>query len=99
MCRKIDLGLGVEMDNTRGLVFVKQGIYVSSIAKIGVAEEIPRGIVEGGQLLEIAGVGKHVDIDDGPVAFGNHQTGQGSTNKAGCASYKNGLQHDTKNFT
>ena len=67
------MGFGGKVDDAGGLVLGKEGVHGGTIADVGVGKAVARGVSYRGERLEVAGVGEFVDVDDGPVAFGDQQ--------------------------
>ena len=87
MDRAIDMALCGKMHDGAGLVFGQQTGDVGSIANIAAYEDMPRVLLQAGQIAEIASVGQFVKIDHGLIVERQPVAYKIGTDEAGAASH------------
>ena len=82
----VHMTLGRQVNDSFRLVFIKQRINGCSIYNIHALKHIVRCILDIAQVLEIAGIGQHIHIDDAVLAvFVYKQANDVRANKSGTA--------------
>ena len=81
----VDMGLGGEVHDGAGLMLGEQARNQFGIPDIAADKGVAWISLEGGKVLEIAGVGELVEIDDGVLLQGDPVEDEVGTDEAGSA--------------
>jgi len=85
----VDVALGGEIDDRARLVFGQQFANQGTITDVALHEEVPTVALQTGQILQIAGIGELVEIEDRFVVGFKPVEYEVRADEAGAASYEN----------
>jgi len=81
----VDVALGRKIDHGARLVLEQQGGHQRRVAKIAFYKDMAIVTVQRGQVLQIAGVGEFVEVDDQLIRLGQPVEHKIAANKTGAA--------------
>ena len=82
----VDVRFGCKVDDGAGFVVGKKAGYQRGIADVSTYEDVTRVALQAGEILEIAGVGEFVEIDDGLIGLIQPVENEIAADKSGTAS-------------
>ena len=83
--RAVHVALGGEMHDDVGLVILEDAAERAGIADVGVFEAVARVVGDTGQIVEVAGVGQLVEVQDLVIGVGDEVAHDSRADEA-CAS-------------
>ena len=81
----VDVRFSGKIDDGAGFVFGKKARYQRSIADVATYEDVTWVALQAGEILEIAGVGEFVEIDDGLIGLIQPVENEIAADKSGTA--------------
>ena len=81
----VDVRFGGKIDDGAGLVLGEQLGDEVEVADVALDEDVARVALERGEVLEVAGVGQRVEVDDGLVGMGQPVEDEIAADEAGAA--------------
>ena len=79
----VDVRFGGKIDDGARLVLGEQPGDEVEVADVALDEEVARVALQGGEVLEVAGVGQRVEVDDGLIGLGQPVEDEVAADEAG----------------